>query len=228
MQLEQGGKKLLEAIDIHKAFYHPHPIQILKGIHLTAYEGDSIAIMGRSGEGKSTLLQILGTLEQPCRGKLKISNQEVVSSNKTSIRNQSIGFIFQSFYLLEDYTALENVLMPARIARQSMGKGSEAEQRGLYLLEKVKLIDRAHFPTKLLSGGEKQRVALARAMCNDPDLIFADEPSGNLDRQTSQLIHELLLSCVQDQRKALIVVTHDQELARLCARQYELKNGCLS
>lgn len=223
----QERRVLLEAINIEKNFYRPKPIQILKNLHLTAYEKDSIAIMGRSGEGKSTLLQILGTLEQPCQGILRISDTHVTSSNKAIIRNQSIGFIFQSFHLLEDYTALENVLMPARIARKRMNKGGEAKERGLYLLEKVGLADRAHFHTKLLSGGEKQRVALARAMCNDPDIIFADEPSGNLDRKTAILIHELLLNFVHQEGKALIVVTHDPELAQLCEKQYELKNGHL-
>jgi lipoprotein-releasing system ATP-binding protein len=227
MDSEQNKKILLQASNIHKAYHHPRSVDILKGIELTIQAGDSIAIMGRSGEGKSTLLQILGTLEQPCKGSLTISDQAVSVSNRTMIRNQSVGFVFQSFHLLEDYTALENVLMPARIARKNLRKGSEAMQRGLYLLEKVGLSERAHFHTKLLSGGEKQRVALARAMCNDPDIIFADEPSGNLDRQTAQVIHELLLSFVKEQQKALVVVTHDQELASLCAKQYELKNGQL-
>jgi lipoprotein-releasing system ATP-binding protein len=220
-------KTLLEAINIHKAYHQPRPVQLLNGIHLMAQEGDSIAIMGRSGEGKSTLLQILGTLEQPCQGSLHISGQEVNSSNRSLIRNQRIGFVFQSFHLLEDYTALDNVLMPARIARKSISKGSEAAERAFYLLEKVGLADRAHFYTKLLSGGEKQRVALARAMCNNPDIIFADEPSGNLDRQTAELIHRLLLNFTHEQQKALVVVTHDPELASLCAMRYELKNGTL-
>lgn len=220
-------KTLLEAINIHKSYYQPRHVQLLQGIQLTAHEGDSVAIMGRSGEGKSTLLQILGTLEQPCQGLLKISGQQISSTNRSVIRNQKIGFVFQSFHLLEDYTALDNVLMPARIARKPIGRGSEAVERALYLLEKVGLADRAHFYTKLLSGGEKQRVALARAMCNNPDIIFADEPSGNLDRQTAHLIHELLLGFVYEHQKALIVVTHDPELASLCGRRYELKNGIL-
>lgn len=222
-----NNKPLLEAKEIHKSFFHPAPVSILKGINLTVYPGDSVAIIGRSGEGKSTLLQILGTLESPCQGILKVDDQVVTSSNQAAIRNKSIGFVFQSFHLLEDFTALENVLMPARIARHGMSKNSEALDRGYFLLEKVGLADRAHFNTKLLSGGEKQRVALARALCNNPSLIFADEPSGNLDRQTSAIIHELLLKFVEEERKALVIVTHDKELAHLCAHQYELKNGQL-
>jgi lipoprotein-releasing system ATP-binding protein len=218
---------LLEAKNIHKAFYYPLAVSILQGIHLHVQAGESVAIIGRSGEGKSTLLQILGTLEQACQGSLFINNQEVSSSNRNYIRNTWIGFVFQSFHLLEDYTTLENVLMPARIARKNVRKGSLAEQRGLELLAKVGLSDRAHFHTRLLSGGEKQRVALARAMYNDPKIIFADEPSGNLDRQTANLIHEILFDFIKEKHKALILVTHDKELARLCTTQYELQNGQL-
>lgn len=219
--------KLLEAVNLKKTFYYPKPVQILSGINLQVHAGESVAIVGRSGEGKSTLLQILGTLETPCEGILKINDHLVNSSNKTTIRNQAIGFVFQFFHLLEDYTALENILMPARIARQNIEKGSPTEKRAWELLEKVGLTERAHYHTKLLSGGEKQRVALARAMCNDPAIIFADEPSGNLDRQTSHLIHQILLDFARDPRKALIVVTHDKELASLCSKQYELVSGKL-
>lgn len=215
---------LLEAIDIHKSFYFPTQVQVLKGIQLVVKAGESAAIVGRSGEGKSTLLQILGTLEDPCEGQLRIANHLVCGSNKSYVRNQLIGFVFQSFHLLEDYTALENVLMPARIARN--GVSSKVKERALQLLDKVGLLDRAHFHTKLLSGGEKQRVALARAMCNDPSVIFADEPSGNLDGQTAKMIHEILLNFVNE-GKALILVTHDWNLANLCTKKYELKDGQL-
>lgn len=218
---------LLEAQNISKAFYHPKAIEILKGISLQVKAGESVAIVGRSGEGKSTLLQILGTLEDPCNGMLFIEGNRVTSSNRAVLRNEKIGFVFQSFHLLEDYTALENVLMPARIARQSVYRESPAEKRALSLLEKVGLADRAHFHTKFLSGGEKQRVALARAMCNDPSLILADEPSGNLDGQTAQMIHEILLQFARHAEKALLLVTHDRELAKLCSRQYELRDGLL-
>lgn len=224
--MEDRRPLLLEAIAIKKSFYFPKAVPILKGIDLKVKPGEAAAIIGRSGEGKSTLLQILGTLEDSCQGELKITNKKVTSSNRNQIRNESIGFVFQSFHLLEDYTALENVLMPAKIARKSLQPNKEAYQWGLHLLEAVGLAERAHFHTKLLSGGEKQRVALARAMCNDPKIIFADEPSGNLDRQTAALIHEILLSFVGSD-KALILVTHDRELANLCTTQYELKEGLL-
>lgn len=218
---------ILIARDIHKAFYYPKKVSLLKGVDLTVCQGETVAIMGRSGEGKSTLLQILGTLEPVCKGKLEIVNRDVSQFNKSQIRNRHLAFVFQSFHLLEDYTALENVLMPARIARKNTSKGSAAYNRGLELLEHVGLSQRAHFNTKLLSGGEKQRVAIARAMSNDPDIILADEPSGNLDRQTAQHIHQLLLDFSKKSDKTLILVTHDRELADLCDQIYTLREGIL-
>lgn len=218
---------ILKAQAIHKAFYNPLSIQILRGVDLTIMRGDTIAILGRSGEGKSTLLQILGTLESACSGSLEIANQTVNNFNKSKIRNKNLAFIFQSFHLLEDYTALENVLMPASIARNNISQGSFAYTRACQLLEKVGLDARRHFNTKLLSGGEKQRVAIARALCNDPDIIFADEPTGNLDKQTSQHIHNLLLDLAHTQGKALIVVTHDTDLAAMCSRRFRLCEGVL-
>jgi len=220
-------KLVLKATDLHKAFYNPTKISLLKGVCLEAYQRDTIAIMGRSGEGKSTLLHILGTLDQACSGSLMISNQQVSTFNKTRIRNRNIGFVFQSFHLLDDYTVLENVLMPARIGRQSVGNGSEMHKKALDLLETVGLSGRAKFNTKLLSGGEKQRVSIARALFNDPDLILADEPSGNLDHQTSLAIQELLLGFARERNKALIVVTHDKELAKRCDKLYYLHDGLL-
>lgn len=220
----KDSKLLLKAENIHKSFHHPLLVNILQGINLEVREGESVAIIGRSGEGKSTLLQILGTLDDPCSGSLKIADQTITGSNKSFIRNQFIGFVFQSFHLLEDYSTLENVLMPAKIARQKMGK--KMIEHGLHLLERVGLADRAHFSTKLLSGGEKQRVALARALCNNPKIIFADEPSGNLDGHTAEIIHQLLLDFAADDR-ALVLVTHDWDLAKLCTNQFELKKGVL-
>jgi lipoprotein-releasing system ATP-binding protein len=218
---------VLIAKSIHKNFYNPSPVHILKGVDLTVMRGDTVAIMGRSGEGKSTLLQILGTLESACSGYLEIANQAVSNFNKSKIRNNNLAFIFQSFHLLEDYTALENVLMPASIARKNTSTGSIAYNRACQLLEKVGLHSRMHFNTKLLSGGEKQRVAIARALCNDPDILFADEPSGNLDKQTSQYIHDLLLDFAHSQGKSLILVTHDADLAAMCSRRYRLCEGLL-
>ena len=147
--------------------------------------------------------------------------------NKNALRNQKIGFVFQSFHLLDDHTALENILMPACIARKNTNKGSPAYVYGYELLEKVGMGERAHFHTKLLSGGEKQRIAIARAMCNNPEIIFADEPSGNLDEQTSDGIHQLLLRFAKSNNKSIVVVTHDQKLAALCDTRYQLQDGQL-
>lgn len=218
---------ILQAHNISKKFTQPAEVEILKGIDLSVQKGETVAIMGRSGQGKSTLLHVLGTLEPPSSGKLIISNQTVNPFNKSRIRNKHIAFVFQSFHLMEDYTALENILMPARIARRDTSKGSETYRTAYTLLETVGLVDRAHFNTKLLSGGEKQRIAIARALCNDPEILFADEPSGNLDRQTSSVIHELLLGFAKRSGKTLIVVTHDHELANLCDRKLILENGHL-
>jgi len=217
---------ILKATNLHKSFFQPKAVKILNGVNLTVHAGESVAITGRSGEGKSTLLQLLGTLEDPCEGIVEIANQKVSFFNKAKIRNRHIAFIFQSFHLLEDYTAIENVLMPARIARENTAVGSSCYQRGMALLERVGLADRALFQTKLLSGGEKQRVAIARALCNDPDLIFADEPSGNLDKQTAASIHALLMEFAAS-GKAVIIVTHDQDLAKLCGTHYLLSQGVL-
>lgn len=191
---------------------------ILSHISLSIQQGESIAICGRSGEGKTTLLHILGTLEEPDEGEIEIGGQKLTKSTAPSIRNQQLGFIFQSYNLLEDFSSIENVLMPARIKREKVGR-----EKGLHLLSLVGLEAKADLPVKQLSGGERQRIAIARALCNDPHLILADEPTGNLDRANGQKIGELLLSL----QKALILVTHDPELAKLCDRQYLLKEGQL-
>lgn len=222
-----AASPILCAKRIHKSYKYPTLTNILNGIDLSVYPGESIAIMGRSGEGKSTLMHILGTLETPCEGSLEIAGSDISLFNKTQIRNRHIGFVFQSFHLLEDYTALDNILMPARIAREKVHKGSPRLNRCLELLDLVGLSKRADFNVKLLSGGEKQRVAIARALCNDPDIILADEPSGNLDSQNSEKIQELLFHFAANKKKALIIVTHDQKLASLCSRQYRLQDGLL-
>lgn len=220
-------RTLLSAVNVHKSFRSPQPLQVLKGITLDVQEGESVAIMGKSGEGKSTLLHIFGTLEQPCQGELSLLDRKIDFSSAAEMRNRHIGFIFQSFNLLEDYTLLENVIMPARIARKETHPKSAAYERALFLLEQVGLSARRDFLAKHLSGGEKQRAAIARALLNDPELILADEPSGNLDSANSQSIHELLLSASQKYGKTVIVVTHDRELASLCDKIYMLKEGVL-
>ena len=219
---------ILRAKQIKKRFPLPSAVEVLKGVDLEIQRGESLAIIGKSGEGKSTLLHILGTLEKPCSGSLEICGHNTASASLPNLRCRHIGFIFQSTNLLDDYTTLDNVLMPARIARSPTHPGSLAYKRALMLLETVGLKDRMHFFAKLLSGGEKQRAAIARALCNDPDLILADEPSGNLDHTLSQEIHTLLIRLTRDFNKGLIVVTHDSEFSSLCSKTLLLKDGNLS
>lgn len=207
---------ILKAKEIKKSYFK---VPVLSGISLSVKSGESVAICGRSGSGKTTLLHILGTLEEPDSGEIEIDGQRLTRSSAPHIRNQQIGFIFQAYNLLDDFTALENVLMPARIARKRLSR-----QKGLELLSLVDLQSKADLPAKLLSGGERQRVAIARALCNAPNLILADEPTGNLDRTNGKKIGELLLSL----KKSLILVTHDPELAALCNHQYLLKEGQLN
>ena len=220
-------KTIIRATRVKKHFFSPLKVELLREISLELEEGSSVAIMGKSGEGKSTLLHILGTLEKPTSGEIEICGQLTHEVCPNHLRNEQIGFIFQSYNLLDQYTTLENILMPAKIARKSTGVGSASYVRALRLLEQLELSSRAHFLAKQLSGGEKQRTAIARALCNNPALILADEPSGNLDYAQSHLIHKLLLSLTKQYQKTLIVVTHDKELASLCDRIYILKDGCL-
>lgn len=223
-----GNQKIaLQAHNLIKSYPGVAPVSILRGVNLEILQGETVAIMGRSGEGKSTLLNILGTLETACSGSLIISGHGVTAANQAEIRNKHIGFVFQSFHLLEDFSVIENVLMPGRIGRKATDPKSEIYQRAHALLERMGLGQRLHFLTKLLSGGERQRVGIARALCNNPDLILADEPSGNLDRQTAQGIHELLMDFAHEQKKTLVVVTHNEELAALCDRRFFLRDGLL-
>lgn len=218
-------KIVLSAKDLHKSYFTPEKTTILSGISLDLAENTSIAITGASGEGKTTLLHILGTLEKADSGSVTIMNQPHASEEK--IRNQYLGFVFQSYNLLEDFTLIENILMPARIARKDTSKSSLLYEKALNLLVKVGLEKRTHFPAKVLSGGEKQRAAIARALLNDPKILLADEPSGDLDHFHSEEIHNLLLSCVKDKQVSMIVVTHNLRLASLCDKHYQLDGGVL-
>lgn len=217
---------VLEANKIGKSFESPEKITLFKEVDFVLKEGETAAILGPSGVGKSTLLNIFGTLDTPSEGLLKIDGELVSSKNIYNIRNQKIGFIFQSYNLLENYTTLDNILMPARIARRSTGLQSEAYDRALFLLDQLGLFSRKAFSAKYLSGGEKQRAALARALINDPCFLLADEPTGNLDQKNALIVHNLMMESVKKFNKGLIVVTHNQELAKSCDRKFILKH-CL-
>lgn len=219
---------LLRASKVNKSFFHPKELSILKNISFELEYGQTLAIMGASGEGKSTLLHILGTLDNLSSGELFFKNKSFSYYSPYELKNNHFGFIFQSFHLFEEDSVFENIILPARIMRKSIKKGSDIYQRVETLICSVHLEKHINTPVKFLSGGERQRVAIARAFCNDPELIFADEPTGNLDYKTSAEIHSLLLSQVKAFNKGLIVVTHDKELAGMCDKAYTLENGLLS
>ena len=203
-------------------------LHILRGVNLIIPLGFSAAINGRSGSGKSTLLNILGGLDRSDGGKAFVGGEEINALPEKSLnayRSRKVGFIFQFHYLLKDFTALENVMLPAYIAGI---KKKTAMERARALLTDVKLADRTgHFPSQL-SGGERQRVAVARSMVNDPAIILADEPTGNLDPDNSALVAELLFASAEKWGKTLLVVTHDVKLAARASSRYTLENGLLN
>lgn len=214
-------KVILKAENLHKNYAEA---VILKSVNFKLHQGESIAIMGASGEGKTTLLHLLGGLEKPTSGRIFYQEDELVSKNALFLRSKHFSFVFQFFNLLEDLTALENVLMPAYISTRQKKNHRE---KALGLLDEVGLLHLAHKNVKTFSGGEKQRTAIARAFLNDPEIIFADEPSGNLDHQNSKKIGDLLLSFVKAKKKSLIIATHNEDLAALCDHKYLLKDGVL-
>lgn len=201
---------------------------IFENLNFEIYSGEQIAITGRSGSGKSTLLGILATLDQATSGALSVCGASIAELNEEQralVRLQHIGFVFQSFQLLPHLTALDNVMMPLRL--QKNFNFALAEQKALDLLKKVGLERQAMQTPKVLSGGEQQRVAIARALISEPKIIFADEPTGNLDMQTAQEIEQLLFQLNQEFCTTLILVTHDAELAKQCQRHFELFDGGL-
>ena len=216
---------VLTCDNITKEFIHPEKILILNKISLKIKKGESIAIVGASGSGKSTLLQILGTLEAPTSGSLYFFGKQITPELVSGIRSSHFGFVFQSSNLLEEYSLLENLLLKAKIARRSTFKGSEAYEEALHFTDQVGLSHRLQFPLKFLSGGEKQRAAIARALMNTPDLILADEPTGNLDKESADNTQEILLNCCKKLNKSLIVVTHDEQFSNLAGTKLHLASG---
>ncbi|MGE5309183.1 MAG: ABC transporter ATP-binding protein [Deltaproteobacteria bacterium] len=219
---------LLEAKEIHKRYTDGRKVvDVLKGVGLTLNENDFVALVGPSGAGKSTLLHIIGGLDSPTKGKVMFGGRDLYAQSDASlsdIRNKSIGFIFQFYYLLPEFTVLENVLMPAMIAGTGQAR---ARERALDLLERVGLKERlTHFPNQL-SGGEQQRVAIVRALMNRPRLLLCDEPTGNLDSATGEEIIALIREVSRGDHTAVVVVTHNAELAQAAERVYHLKDGIL-
>jgi lipoprotein-releasing system ATP-binding protein len=181
--------------------------------------------MGASGEGKTTLLHILSGLENIDSGDIKIFNKNKFTN---SLINERIGFIFQSYNLLDDLSVIDNILMPAKIKRADISMNSPSYKNAINLLQDINLSNKKNDLAIHLSGGEKQRVAIARAFCNNPDIIFADEPSGNLDNKNSKIIHDLLIDFSKKNKKTLIIATHDESLAKMCKRVFLLKDKKLT
>ncbi len=202
-------------------------LDVLKGIDLEIQSGEIVSIVGSSGAGKTTLLQILGTLDKPDSGTLTLNGINPFSLNSKGLadfRNQKIGFIFQFHQLLPEFTALENVVMPALIGGKGM---NESKERAKQLLDKLGLRDRENHQPSALSGGEQQRVAVARALMNEPDIIFADEPSGNLDSKNAAELHQLFFDLRKEFGQTFVIVTHNNLLAEMADRTIEMADGSL-
>ncbi len=215
---------LLRATNIHKRFGR---LEILKGVDLAVEKGEIVSIIGKSGAGKSTLLHILGTLDGADQGALEIAGTAVLRLNNRSLaefRNRRIGFVFQFHHLLPEFTALENVCMPGYIAGRP---DNEVQAQAKELLDFLGLAERIQHKPAQLSGGEQQRVAVARALVNSPDIIFADEPTGNLDSQASKDLHRLIRRLCDELGQTFVIVTHNQELAELSDRRMTMADGLL-
>lgn len=213
---------MIEALNIEKSFGN---LKVLKGIDFRAEKSEVVSIMGASGAGKSTLLQILGTLSSPDNGTLRIDGTDVLSLGRKQIsefRNRHIGFVFQFHHLLPEFTSVENVMIPALIAGK---KEREAKEEALKLLDTLGLSERTTHKPSELSGGEQQRVAIARALINRPAVLFADEPSGNLDSVTKTELHKLFFKLRDEFGQTIVIVTHDPELAGMCDRSLFMKDG---
>lgn len=219
---------VLEAVGLAKSFVGTKgKIEVLKGLDLAVRRGEVLSIIGASGVGKSTLLQILGSLDKPDTGSMKINGRETDSLSEkelNGLRNRVIGFVFQFHFLLPEFTALENVMMPRLIGGTSW---RDAQTRASALLERVGLAERAFHKPSELSGGEQQRVAVARALANDPEVILADEPTGNLDDAASEELHGLVSELAGREGKTFVVVTHKKEFSRFADRVLVLQEGRL-
>jgi predicted ABC-type transport system involved in lysophospholipase L1 biosynthesis ATPase subunit len=201
-------------------------LDVLKGVSMNVSQGETVSVMGESGSGKSTLLHVLGGLDTPKSGSVKFNGQEVYrmsAARRARFRAENVGFVFQSFHLLPELDIIENVALPAKALRSK----SDAEARAKELLNEVGLGERIGHRPRELSGGEQQRVAIARALMNEPDILFADEPTGNLDSKTGEKVLNYLFQLVEARRHTLVLVTHSSEVSERCSRQLHLKDGVL-
>lgn len=217
---------ILEAIDLHKRYRSGDIwLEVLKGINLAIHAGEIISVVGPSGAGKSTLLHLLGFLDRPTEGEVRLNQKDVLSltaSSIASIRNLQIGFLFQFHHLLPEFTAIENVILPQLIAGQDK---KTARQKAEHILDQIGLQNRIHHKPGELSGGEQQRVALARALANDPAVVLADEPTGNLDGATGAKVLELLWQLNKQRQQTFVLVTHDESVAHRAHRLVRLVEG---
>ncbi len=215
---------MIVAKNIHKKYGN---LEVLKGVDLHIKPSEVVSIVGSSGAGKTTLLTILGTLDRATSGEILFNNENITSLNEKKLaafRNQHIGFVFQFHHLLPEFTAIENVCIPAFINKTSK---KEAELKALELLDLLGLKKRAHHKPSELSGGEQQRVAVARALINNPKVIFADEPSGNLDSENAQNLHHLFFKLRDELKQTIVVVTHNETLANMADRKLVMKDGVI-
>ena len=226
--MNKDVKNILELRDVIKTYRQgKQTLEVLSGVNLEIGSGEVVALVGQSGSGKSTLLQIAGLLDQPTSGKVIIDGKETKKANddlRTTLRRDSIGFVYQYHNLLGDFNALENVMIPMMIAGCSK---KDASERALFLLEKLHLSHRLKHRPAELSGGEQQRVAIARALANSPKLLLADEPTGNLDPNTSEEVFSALLDIIKETGLSALIATHNMELANRMNRGYRLKDGIL-
>ncbi len=225
----ESNNTILAATDITREFRTVEgTLPVLKGISLEVNRGQMVAVTGASGVGKSTLLHVLGGLDRPTYGQVVVSGTSFVGLSEADLarfRNRKVGFVFQFHYLLDDFNALENVMIPMILGGRSH---PEAAQRGEQLLAQVGLEDRMTHRPKELSGGEQQRVAVARALANEPDVVLADEPSGNLDTATGRKLHELMFRLNEANGTTFVVATHNRELADRCNLEFQLVEGRLA
>lgn len=220
---------ILEAIDIRKSYQKKskQDLCVLDGVSLSVKEGEVLAIVGPSGAGKSTLLHILGGLDDDREGSVFLQGEDIYNldeKSRSKLRNENIGFVFQFYHLLPEFTALENVLMPVLI-KEKEGFSKRYHDKGMDILKQVNLENRSDHKPSELSGGEQQRVAIARALINDPQIVFCDEPTGNLDSQSGKEVIDLLIDLNKRNKQTLIIITHDENVAKRAHRIIHIRDG---